>query len=187
VRSPLSVEEGLHGSFKLTVGDYVVGVFPAGIPALYDLYRAHAAIAEEFDLDRPYVCCVTVARGSGWPLLVVAQGSMPMGGTGPGALLAPDQDRLFLGAGDRLLAYDLREPRRLWEDSADMGFCGWSRHGDVVLMAAELELAAWTVGGEKLWTTFVEPPWTFEVEAETVRLDVIGVVERFPLRTGRRK
>ena len=106
-------------------------------------------------------------------------------GLGPGALLAPDQDRLFVGGGERLLVYDLRGPRRLWKNSAEAGFWNWSRHGDVVLMAAELEFAAWTAAGEKLWTTFVEPPWTFQVEGETVRLDVMGVVEQFPLRAGR--
>jgi len=28
-------------------------------------------------------------------------------------------------------------------------------------MSAELELAAWRTDGTKLWTTFVEPPWTY--------------------------
>lgn len=90
-------------------------------------------------------------------------------------------------ASSRLLAYDLRQPRRLWEDSTEMGFLGWERHGDVVLMAGELELAAWTTAGEKLWTIFVEPPWQHAVQGETVRLDVMGAVEHFPLRTGPRR
>lgn len=41
-------------------------------------------------------------------------------------------------------------------------------------MAAELELAAWTSSGEKLWTTVVEPPWSYQVFDDLVQLDVMG-------------
>jgi hypothetical protein len=41
-------------------------------------------------------------------------------------------------------------------------------------MSAELELAAWTTGGAKLWTTFVEPPWSYRVADGLVILDVMG-------------
>lgn len=50
---------------------------------------------------------------------------------------------LFLGVGERILAYDLNGPTRLWEDTADTGLLGWARHGAFVVMSAELELAAW--------------------------------------------
>ncbi|GAA0580321.1 hypothetical protein GCM10010172_76640 [Paractinoplanes ferrugineus] len=69
-------------------------------------------------------------------------------------------------------------------DEADFGFWGWCRHGEVVLMSAELELAAWTVDGEKLWTTFVEPPWSYDIDAGRVRVDVMGSVRSFDLRRG---
>lgn len=81
---------------------------------------------------------------------------------------------LFIGAGRRLLAYDLKLPARLWEDAADMGFCSWSVYPDPVLIAAELELAAWDRGGRKLWSRFVEPPWTFRVVDDKVHIDVVG-------------
>jgi hypothetical protein len=74
---------------------------------------------------------------------------------------------------------------RQWQDDADTGFWGWRLHDDVVVMSAELELAAWTTGGEKLWTTFVEPPWSYAVEDSTVRLDVMGEISEFPLQRGR--
>lgn len=51
-------------------------------------------------------------------------------------------------------------------------------------MAAELELAAWTIQGEKLWSTFVEPPWDHEVRDDVVYLDVMGNHSSFPPRTG---
>jgi hypothetical protein len=51
-------------------------------------------------------------------------------------------------------------------------------------MAAELELAAWDTDGRKRWTTFVEPPWEFEVVEGIIRLDVMGRKSEFPVATG---
>ena len=53
-----------------------------------------------------------------------------------------------------------------------------------MLMAAELEFAAWDIHGAKLWTTFVEPPWTYRVEGDLVHLDVMGNMSSFPLAAG---
>lgn len=178
--------EALHEEFKVAVGEYVLCLVPDGLPLAFNEYVAHAALAERIKMAEAGLCCITVARGSAWPFLVVAQSIGCAVGLGPGVLIAPDRDRLFVGGGERLLAYDLREPRRLWEDSAEAGFWGWTRHGDIVLMAGELEFAAWTVDAEKLWSTFVEPPWSFDVNGDTVRLDVMGRLETFPLRAGRR-
>jgi hypothetical protein len=74
--------------------------------------------------------------------------------------------------------------RRLWEDVTDFGFWGWRRHGDIVLMSAETELAAWDVSGRKLWTTFVEPPWSYKVLSDRLDLDVMGQKSSFDVRTG---
>ena len=49
---------------------------------------------------------------------------------------------IVIAACRRLLAYELARPARLWEDEADCGFWSWTRRGRVVLMSAELELAA---------------------------------------------
>jgi hypothetical protein len=62
---------------------------------------------------------------------------------------------------------------------------GWRQHDDVVLMSAELELAAWSTDGTKLWTTFVEPPWSYRVVGDRVVLDVMGAARTFDLRSGR--
>jgi L-alanine-DL-glutamate epimerase-like enolase superfamily enzyme len=88
---------------------------------------------------------------------------------------------LFIGAGCRLLAYDLSRPARLWEDVADTGFWSWSRYDEVVLMAAELEIAAWDIRGSKLWSRFVEPPWEYRVDGRVVVLDVMGTISRLDL------
>jgi L-alanine-DL-glutamate epimerase-like enolase superfamily enzyme len=152
-------------------------------------YQKRAALAELFDLEESggsSVCfCAVRGRESGWPFLVVVQRYSPAGcGFHPGILLVPETDRLFVGAGQRLLMYDLRQPARLWEDGADTGFWFWSQYDDVVLMAAELELAAWDMLGRKLWTRFVEPPWQYRVDRQIVLLDVMGTISRISIQDG---
>jgi hypothetical protein len=173
-------------SVRFVVGAYEIGCVPAGLPSLFDAYVERASLVDQFAVGEPGLCCVTVRRAAEpWPFLVVAQSLSPAGaGFEPGILLALESGVLFVGAGERLLAYDLGRPRRLWIDSAEVGFWGWAQHRDVVVMSAELELAAWTTAGEKLWTTFVEPPWEYRVEGEVVNLDVMGSVRRFSIRTG---
>lgn len=171
--------------FSITVGRYRIRCTYDGLPELYAAYRAHAALVEEFGLEEAgSKCCVGVEREAGRPILVVAQTFSPSGGFFPGVLLLPETGTLFLGAGERLLAYRLDPPDRLWEDTAELGFWSWSSHGQVVLMAAELELAAWSADGRKLWTTFVEPPWSYTVREESVHLDVMGSKVEFPLAAG---
>jgi hypothetical protein len=53
-----------------------------------------------------------------------------------------------------------------------------------MVMSAESELAAWDINGRKLWARFAEPPRTYEVDAEQVRLDIMGDGTRFSLRQG---
>lgn len=79
-----------------------------------------------------------------WPLLCVAQHYSPSSAAGcyPGFLLVPETAILFIGAGERIVAYDLHGPVRRWEDHTDAGFHDWQRHGELVVMSAELELAA---------------------------------------------
>jgi hypothetical protein len=42
-------------------------------------------------------------------------------------------------------------------------------------------LAAWDPNSRKLWSRFVEPPWTFRVFGERVELDVTGEKMEFPV------
>ena len=178
-----------RGPFTIALDGWTIGV-QHGLPAAYRAYRQHAALHDEFDLasDEGDHCFVTVTGdGDPWPRLVVAQRYWPgtASGFNPGVAFVPDSAVLFAGAGTRLLAYGLSgRPRRLWEDVADAGFWHWSVHPSAVLMAAELELAAWTRNGEKLWTTFVEPPWSYLVAGEQVQLDVMGKKTEFPVTSG---
>jgi hypothetical protein len=176
--------------FESTVGDLTLVLKAAGLPSMFDEYCKNATLAERFETDRDSApwCFVGVRRMGGWPFLVVAQKYSPAtAGFSPGVLVVPETRRLFIGAGERLIAYDLDAPRRLWEDTADTGFWHWHQHGEVVLMSAELEFAAWDSYGAKLWSIFVEPPWSYEIRDNQVYLDVMGSVSSFPIKTGKKK
>ena len=176
--------------YTVTVGPYVIAFqsLEAEEPPLrYEWAKQHAELLEEFDLqlsDGDF-CYLVAGRSIGHPTLVLAQRHDPPEAAGfyPGVLVVPETDVLFVGAGERLLAYDLAHPARLWEDVADY-FCRWARYGEVVIMEAELELAAWNLEGTKLWTTVVEPPWSYEVTDDVLKLDIMGVESEFPLRRG---
>ena len=174
--------------FRVGIGEYEVSCQADGLPTMLSNYQQHAVLSEEFtvaDEVGSAICFVCVGKGPNWPFLVVVQRYAPAGfGFIPGILLVPETNRLFVGAGCRLLLYDLLEPRLLWEDNADCGFWSWSKHGSVVLMAAELEMAAWDTQGRKLWSKFVEPPWHFSVAGEVITIDVMGSISRIHLVSG---
>ncbi len=171
---------------EISYGEFRVLCSVGTFPSLYESYRAHAALADEIDLSaKGGLSFFAVSRGTTWPSLTVAQRYSPSeAGFVPGALLIPETSVFFVGAGARILAYDLAQPRRLWTDTADIGFWGWHRYADVVLMSAELEFAAWSLNGQKKWSMFVEPPWDFEVDGSVVTLDSMGDKQSFDLRTG---
>jgi hypothetical protein len=54
-----------------------------------------------------------------------------------------------------LIPVRLRPVEQAWMDNTQVGSWGWRPHGDVVVMSAEIELAAWTIDGVKPWTTFI--------------------------------
>lgn len=165
-------------------GDYIVEAALREPP----LASAQAALREDFGLsDRGTLLVVSVGpANSDRRSITVSQHFVPgpEAGFQPGLLIVPETHILFIGAGTRLLAYHLQRLHRLWQDEADTGFWFWRRHGDIVLMSAELEFAAWDIEGRKLWSTFVEPPWAYSVADEFVMLDVMGEVRQFPLRLG---
>jgi hypothetical protein len=180
--------------FHVAIGSYQVQLHYDRLPTAYGEYKKRAALLEEFgvwsksgacatDADGT-LCCVSVSKGTDWPFLLVTQRYTPSGFF-PGVVLLEETSRLFIGAGDRILCYDLSGPSRIWEDTADTGFWSWCRHGDVIVMSAELELAAWDLHGRKLWSTFVEPPWKYAVDKDDIHLDVMGTESVFPLREGR--
>jgi hypothetical protein len=174
--------------FTIGSGSFDLLCVHDALPAMIAKYVNHASLAEQIDLTHSEgtFCFIAVRQqGKDWPSLVVAQRYDPAGnGFYPGALIVEETHRLFVGAGTRLLCYDLSAPSRVWEDSAECGFWFWRRDESEVFMGAELEFAAFDITGRKLWTQFVEPPWDFKLEVDTVVLDVMGSIKRLDRWTG---
>ena len=155
-----------------------------GLPQTFDAYCSKARLIETFDFKHSDgdLCFAAAGPQEQWPSVVIAQRFEPaQGGFDPGVAFIADTSLFLVGAGTRLLAYDLKRAVRLWEDVAEVGFWHWSVYPDAVLMSAELELAAWDRLGTKLWSRFVEPPWSFRVIDDRVHLDVMGVETDFPI------
>jgi hypothetical protein len=172
-------------SFSFAVGRFVFSCVPDGLPHGYETLKDRARLVDEFHIRESGLSTLVVSHVDDGPLLVVCQ-SCPSAGAGfyPSALFVEETNVLFYGAGERILAYTLDPLARVWEDAAECGLWGWSRHGNIVVMSAELELAAFSLTAQKLWTTFVEPPWTYRVEGDEIEVDVMGKVRRFSLSHG---
>ena len=171
---------------SIVVDEYTLDCHQRELPLLYGDYVRHARLVEEFDRegDEGENSVFAFSRGLDWPFLVVTQRYKPAGGFSPSILLVPETRLVFIGVGERLLAYELDGPSRLWEDFTNCGLWSWTRHREYIVMSAELELAAWDINGRKRWTTYVEPPWEYRVTEETVHLDVMGRLTSFPLAAG---
>lgn len=173
-------------TFRVGGQGFTVSGTVGALPVAYSTLVEHASLHDDLGVGdgKGTALVVEVARDSAsWPDLVVALRFEPgpEAGFHPAVHLILETDLLLIGAGLRLLAYDLRHVRRLWEDAADTGFWAWKRHANVIVMSAELELAAWDLQGSKLWSTFVEPPWGYTVEGEQLHLDVMGRKRSFSL------
>ncbi len=171
---------------RVQVGAYSVQLWRTQPPAALEMLLDGADLSERFESDQDGdFFAVSISQDGAGSLLTVTQRFSPsVPGFEPGVLIVPETHLAFIGAGERLLAYDLARGARLWEDAAEVGFWWWDQVGEVILMAAELELAAWSTAGRKLWTTFVEPPWSYWVDGGTLELDVMGNLHRFSLYTG---
>jgi hypothetical protein len=185
------VKAGAPGAhFVATFGEYAIEVCPGGWLPTWDDWRRQAALVDDRMVprqrERGEDICTIAVRGAAslTPFLMVAASYHRSAGFAPGVFLVPETRRLFVGIGEHIAVYGLDPPARCWDDHTEYGFLGWARHGDVIVMAAELELAAWDLIGSKLWSTFVEPPWTYEVAGSIVRLDVMGTLATFPLHAG---
>jgi hypothetical protein len=174
----------------VTIGDTEVFVARER-PGIWAALCAHAELVDEQSDDTRDDAELLVAgigpADSDWASLILAWEYAPSsrGGFAPGILVVPETGIAFVGAGATLRAYRISpNVEALWKDEADIGFWSWRRHGATVVMSAELELAAWDIDGTKLWSRFVEPPWSYSVHGQGVTLDVMGTETTFDLRTG---
>jgi len=176
--------------YSVTLGKWSFSIEDGTLPDIYAAYKEHAVLVDEIDINddegRPLFISAGLAGQGGWPSVVIAQRYSPHGcGFDSGFLLVPQSSLLFVGAGENLSCYDLSLPQKLWSDYADIGFLGWRHYREFVLMSAELELSVWNTSGEKLWTTFVEPPWGYSIQGDLVELDIMGKKHRRVLATGK--
>ena len=117
--------------FSISCDRYTVSCEVWELPFLHEEYRKCARLVEEIGLEETEgdIWFIAVADDSNLPFLVVIQRFSPAEPCfSPGILLIPETKLLLIGAGERLLAYDLAKPARLWEDKADTGFWRWKRH-----------------------------------------------------------
>ncbi|WP_424951259.1 hypothetical protein [Deinococcus sp.] len=171
---------------RVQVGGYSVQLWREDEPAALALLLDGADLSEIFETPQDGdFFAVSISQDGAGSLLTVTQHFSPsVPGFEPGVLIVPETNLALIGAGERLLAYDLKRSVRLWEDTADVGFWWWDRAGEVILMAAELELAAWNLEGRKLWSTFVEPPWFYWLDGDTLHLNVMDYETQFPVHLG---
>ena len=66
-----------------------------------------------------------------------------------------------------------------------VGFWAWHQQGDHVFLLAELEFGVFTTAGQRLWSTFVEPPWDFRIDGEIVELDIMNKIQRHRILDGK--
>ncbi|HET9520106.1 MAG TPA: hypothetical protein VFO73_03580 [Candidatus Limnocylindrales bacterium] len=184
------MHEPTRGPIEVHVGEWKV-VVARERPASLDDDLKYAGLADDFGRGDPeddgYVFAGVCGPGEDWPSLVVSGTYGPSsGGFEPGILIVPTTEQVFVGAGSRAVSYRREATgwRRAWDIEVDGGFWAWRQHGEIVVMLAELEMAAWSADGTRLWSTFVEPPWSYGVADGIVSLDVMGSVTEFPLLTG---
>ena len=133
------------------------------------------------DEDRAPVY-VLVHRAGGAPTLMIV--GRLREGYGCGVHIVPDTGVLFFGGGESVCAYDMASGTKLHQDITPYAFHSWNRHGDVILMSGELEVAAFALDGTKLWSATVESPWDYGVSGANMYTLVMGHKVEFPLRDG---
>lgn len=174
----------------VSIGNWALLIEDGSLPSLYNAYFKHAAFVDQVTPMTPEGRTLFLGvyeRGGThrWPEIVITQRYEDARGTFcPGFLVVPETSILFIGAGKQLLAYNIERRERIFEDCVDYGFWCWTRQEDYVLMSSELEFGVWRKTGEKLWSVFVEPPWSFNVSGENVELDIMGQVKILKLETG---
>lgn len=169
-----------------TIGRYSVGL--ATLPEQVDAgIRMSTVVTEKIDCDGDNNYLAITVREEGAESLLLVEGYYSPGlssGFNPGVLVVPETSVAFVGAGTSILCFSLAPITRLARERVEVGFWQWQRHGELVIMSAELEFSVWSSFGKKLWSRFVEPPWDFVVQGDEVVLDVMGDRQTFGLLSG---
>lgn len=167
---------------------YQVAVQTGKEPDAYEQWLDHATFKDTGNLKKEGLpIYVGVGQGGEWYPTVIAFRSNPIeyGGFHPGILIVPETGTFFIGPGKVIRTYDLKVPKRKSEKELSCGFQGWARHDDFVVMQGELAFGLYSPEGREIWSAFVEPPWTYDVEENRVKLNVMGKISYRNLKTGK--
>jgi len=171
---------------RLSIGTYTVLVTSS--PDEVRLFESDGAHIQRLACDQDHRSFIAIGLSNGDPrpgLLVEGWYSPgPSSGFHPGVLIDPTNELVFLGLGEEAFSFSLDPVGLIAREEVQCGFWGWSRHGDTVVMSAELEIAGWSPAGNKIWSRFVEPPWSYQVLGEIIELDVMGTKKSLYLATG---
>jgi hypothetical protein len=185
------VKEGQSALLTVETEGWRLLIEDGSLPRAYDHYVRNAVFIDHVTSPSRegrdmFIAVARNSVGPGvWPEIVITlKYENSQGVFQPGMLVVPDTSLLFIGAGECLLGYDLTRRQKVFEDWTEHGFLNWSRQGDYVVMSGEVEFGVWTTAGEKLWSTFVEPPWDWRVISECVELDVMGRLTTLRLDNG---
>ncbi|PZR31072.1 MAG: hypothetical protein DI538_21615 [Azospira oryzae] len=173
---------------KFSVDDYLIEVWWGKPPVIMDYYRKHSIFIDEKDLSNQGTeFYVIISKGILHPSYsIIAFSSDPIGyaGFNPGIHYEKSSDTLFIGAGTTIKTYRLFDNKKIFQKNHGFGFWGWSKHGDYIIQQEETELGVFNLKGEKLWETFVSPPYEFNIDGEDIILKFDDVIERRNLITG---
>ena len=173
---------------EFNIDKYKIAVQIGKKPDLYDIWLKHAVFKDIEGLENIGTpIYVGIQLGNEWCDSIIAFCSDPIdyAGFNPGILVVPETDTLFIGAGTVARTYDLKKQIRKFHKEFIFGFWGWSRHKNLIIMQEELEFGVYSIDGNEKWSTYVEPPWTFSIEDDRVKLTVMDKISYYSLETGK--
>jgi hypothetical protein len=172
---------------EFSIDKYKLAVHIDEEPVIFDLLLKHAKYKDIEGLKNEGTSIyILVGTDKEWYEQIIAFRFDPIdyGGFNPGFLIVPETDTLFIGAGTLIKTYNLLTGQKIFEKEFACGFWNWRRHGEQIIMSEELEYGVFTLDGNEIWTTFVEPPWSYEIEGDHVKLDVMDKISLLDKWTG---
>lgn len=166
--------------FEVGAGDFRVMLSPEA-PQGLDERRVTVDRLAPGDEDREARYMLAHRKGGAPTLLVIGR---VRDGYGCGVHIVEQTGVLFFGCGESVATYDIATGQKLHHDLTAYAFHSFSRHGDVVVMSGELEVAGYGLDGAKLWSAAVESPWDFGVNGDKMYTLVMGHRVEFSLREG---
>lgn len=171
--------------FERRYGEYGLLCTRDAPPRGWEGWRAKAAhLFEEPGAGPPQRAWYAVRRGWGEPHFLATR-EFPEWNPFFDGLIIPETGRLFAGAGRWVAVYALDAPAEpLLHDV--LLFWSMERHGDGVLVVAEISVALFDLRGHERWAAFADPPHDVTVEGDEVVIfeQLSSTTKRIRLRDG---